>query len=123
MGKITDAINQKNEIENLTKSLDSGIASGDREKLKKVSEEFEEIYINIMLKQMRSTIGDGGGFIEKSFARSMYEDMYFDNVSKEISKGQGLGIGKMMYEQMLRTYTKNEEDYYEYERNNGVDTP
>lgn len=70
--------------------------------LRDACRDFESIFIHMMLKEMRKTIPEGG-FVEKSTASKMFEDMLDEEISKEIAKkDDGLGIAKMMYEQLKR---------------------
>lgn len=74
----------------------------DDEKLMEVCKEFEGIFINMMLKEMNNTVPDGG-LIEKSQGSKIFEEMYMEELSKEMSKGSnGMGIAQMMYKQLKR---------------------
>ncbi len=78
-------------IENLKDSKDD-------EKLMETLREFEGIFVHMMLKEMKKTVEDGGLF-EKSRGSEIFEEMHIEELSKEMSKGDGMGIAKMMYEQ------------------------
>lgn len=62
--------------------------------------EFESLFVDYMLKQMRQTVPQdglfGGGQAEK-----MYTSMMDSEVAKEISRQRGLGLAPMMYHQMM----------------------
>lgn len=73
----------------------------DPEKLMAVCKEFEAVFINIMLKQMRSTVVEGG-LTEKSHARKIFEEMQDEKMSQELAKGQGIGLAQYLYKQMQR---------------------
>jgi len=71
----------------------------DDKKLMEVCKEFESIFIYMMLKEMRKTVPEDG-LIEKSQGTRIFEEMYMDELSKEMSKGDNsLGIAKMLYDQ------------------------
>ncbi len=76
----------------------------DPEKLKDVCRQFESVFLNMMLKQMRATVTDGG-LTEKSQARGIFESMYDETLADEMSKGQGIGLAKELYRQLSRTHT------------------
>lgn len=72
------------------------------EELMDACRDFEAVFIHMMLKEMRKTIPKNG-FVEKSTASKIFEDMFDEEIAKEISKkDEGLGIAKMMYEQFKR---------------------
>ena len=68
--------------------------------LKNACHDFESLFVNYMLKQMRQTVPQdglfGGGQAEK-----MYTSMMDSEVAKEISRQRGLGLAPMMYNQMI----------------------
>lgn len=72
--------------------------SEDDERLLEACREFEGIFIHMMLKEMKKTVPDGG-LIEKSQGTEIFEEMHLEELSKEISRDDGIGIAKMMYEQ------------------------
>lgn len=78
--------------------------SKDKEALKEVCKEFESIFLSMVLKEMKKTVPHGG-LIPKSTAVEIFEEMYIDEISKEVSKkDQGFGIAKMLYEQFTKGY-------------------
>ena len=89
------------EIDALKKSATSAQEKGDLEALKKVSKEFEEVFINMMLKAMRNTIEDGG-LVEKSNQRGIFEGMLDEEFAKKMVENNGIGIQEMMVRQMSR---------------------
>ena len=74
----------------------------DDEKLMEVCKEFESVFIHMMLKEMKNTVPDEGGFIEKSQGTRIFEDMHLEELSKEMAKGSGIGIAKVMYDQFKK---------------------
>ena len=76
----------------------------DDEALKEACKEFESIFLSIMFKEMKKTIPEDG-LIKKTTGTRIFEDMYVEELSKEIAKkDEGLGIGKMLYEQFKKGY-------------------
>lgn len=75
-------------------------ATNRQETLKNACRDFESLFVNYMLKQMRQTVPQdglfGGGQAEK-----MYTSMMDTEVAKEISRQRGLGLAPMMYHQMM----------------------
>jgi peptidoglycan hydrolase FlgJ len=74
-------------------------SNGDVKSLKKVTQDFESLFIGMMLKSMRSTVGKdsvtGGGRAEEIY-RSLLDQEY----AVAMSKGSGMGLGRMMEEQL-----------------------
>ncbi|KAB3526662.1 rod-binding protein [Alkaliphilus serpentinus] len=71
----------------------------DSKRLMEVCQQFEAIFVNMMFKQMRATVIDGG-LTEKSNARDIYQSLHDEQLSEEISKGQGIGLAKELYNQL-----------------------
>lgn len=94
-----------NKLEGSIKQLDANRNTSQKLKeekeLKKVCEDFEAIFINMMLKSGRNTVSEGG-LVEKSNGTKMFEDMYDQEIASAMSKSGdgGIGIAKMLYEQM-----------------------
>ncbi|NLV87907.1 MAG: hypothetical protein GX021_00870 [Tissierellia bacterium] len=77
----------------------ANVNKDDDKKLMEVCREFESVFVYMMLKEMKKTVPEDG-LIEKSQGSRIFEDMYFEELSKEMSKGENsLGIAKMLYEQ------------------------
>ncbi len=73
--------------------------SNDVTELKKVASDFEEIFLNMMLKAMRQTVGDAG-LIEKSNQTQIFESMLDEKFAEKLADAGGLGIGDLIVEQM-----------------------
>ncbi|NLX63990.1 MAG: flagellar biosynthesis protein FlgJ [Clostridiaceae bacterium] len=86
--------------------LKKAFDEGDKKKLKEACDQFEAIMLQMLYKQMKATVPEGG-LMEKSTARAMFEDM-LDEALMEKSSHRGIGISDMMYRQlsaqMDRTY-------------------
>lgn len=97
---------KKNKIEEKTfeTTLHKAMEKKDEKQLKKACNQFEQYFVNQLFKEMRSTVKNGG-LIPKSQGEKLFEDMLYDEYSKNISKGQGIGIGEMMYKQLSKQGT------------------
>ncbi|PAB58278.1 rod-binding protein [Anaeromicrobium sediminis] len=71
--------------------------------LKEACNQFEEYFVNLMLKNMKSTIGDSD-LTEKSNGRQIFEEMLDEKIASNMARGRGLGLANEMYKQL----TKNE---------------
>ena len=74
--------------------------------LRKSCREFEAIYINEMYKTMRKTVPDSGLF-EKDMANTLYQEMLDMEMAQQTAAGDGMGIGKAMYEQLKEQHFPN----------------
>lgn len=67
-----------------------------RKKLFDASVEFESIFVKLMLNQMKKNI-DKQPFLHGGYAEEVFEDMLYDEYSKEISKNARLGLAEQIY--------------------------
>jgi flagellar protein FlgJ len=68
-------------------------------KLKKVCADFESIFIYHMLKKMRSTV-PSSGLVNGMTGKDTYQMMMDQKVSEELSNKGGLGLQKMLSNQI-----------------------
>jgi peptidoglycan hydrolase FlgJ len=68
-------------------------------KLKKVCADFESLFIYHMLKKMRSTIPKSG-LMNEMKGKDTYETIVDQKVSEDISNKGGVGIQKMLFNQI-----------------------
>ncbi|MEA3469220.1 MAG: rod-binding protein [Thermodesulfobacteriota bacterium] len=71
--------------------------------LRKSCREFEAIYINEMYKTMRQTVPDSGLF-KNDMADNLYREMLDMEMARQTAAGDGMGIGKAMYEQLKKQH-------------------
>ncbi|PKM94905.1 MAG: flagellar biosynthesis protein FlgJ [Firmicutes bacterium HGW-Firmicutes-1] len=84
--------------------LNEAVEKKDSVKLKKACQEFEGYYLQQLFKEMRKTIPDSG-LLEKSQGRDIFEDMLYEEYSKNMSKGKGMGLSEMLYRQLSKNIT------------------
>ena len=73
--------------------------SNEPDKLKQACQELESIFVQTMLKGMRSTISKEG-FIESGQGQEMFEEFLDVEVAKSASRTGGFGIADALYRQM-----------------------
>ena len=107
MGPIQPAQLQKNLFSQMSeKNLErlrneSGFGKMDAEKdIEKVSRDFESVFLNKLLSSMRKTIPKSG--LLDSFASDMFKSMMDEEMSKEMSKNKGMGMGEMIYNDLSK---------------------
>jgi flagellar protein FlgJ len=71
-----------------------------QETLDKACRDFESLFVNYMLQQMRQTVPQDGLF-SGGQAEKLYTSMMDQEVAKEISNQRGIGLAPMMYRQMI----------------------
>lgn len=84
----------------LNKSKENIEKTREQKELLKACQQFESIFTNILMKEMRETVGDSS-LTKKSRGREIFQSMYDEKLSDAISSGDnGIGIAKMLYNQM-----------------------
>jgi Rod binding domain-containing protein len=69
--------------------------TGSRAELKRVSQEFEALFVAHLLKVMRDTIEESG-LTEGSFGKSIYSDLFDQEFSRSIAQHGALGISDLL---------------------------
>lgn len=98
---ITSSTKGNIEQETFEAAIKEAMEKKDEEKLKKACQEFEGYFLQQLFKEMRKTIPESNLF-EKSAGREIYEDVLYEEYSKNISRGSGMGIADMLYKQLNR---------------------
>ena len=79
-----------------------GLKKGAREKspeaIKQVAQQFESLFVQMMLKSMRDTVPENKLF--GSNAEKMYQEMYDKQLSMHISNGRGIGLARTIERQL-----------------------
>lgn len=84
------------------KKLKLATESGEDAQLKEVCKDFENIFINMMYKQMRATVPESD-YLQSDSATKIYNSMLDENLC-EVASQKGIGIADMMYKQMSKQY-------------------
>ncbi len=66
---------------------------------RKSCRDFEAIYVNEMYKSMRKSVPDSVMY-KNDMANTLYQEMLDMEMAKQTSEGDGMGIGKAMYDQL-----------------------
>jgi flagellar protein FlgJ len=77
------------------------------EKMREVADLYEKHFIKEMMKQMKSTLPEGG-LIKKNNAEDIFQDQLDDQYSSEWNKRGGFGISDMMFEQLTQKFGTSE---------------
>ena len=77
------------------------------EKIKKACQDFEAIFTYYLMKNMRQTVPKSSNAIS-SYSKDTYNMIMDQKIAEDFSRrGNGLGLQKMLYEQMTKNYTKD----------------
>jgi flagellar protein FlgJ len=68
-------------------------------RLKSTCAEFESIFINYMLKSMRSTMNEHG-LLENTNESRIINAMFDENLAQGIAAGGGIGLGQILFERL-----------------------
>jgi peptidoglycan hydrolase FlgJ len=74
-----------------------------RDKLKKATQDFEAIFVGMMLKEMRKTMTSDNPLFGKSSESKYYQEMMDDAVAHQISRTGQFGLGSLLYKKVEHT--------------------
>ncbi|MDH4321107.1 MAG: rod-binding protein [Desulfobulbaceae bacterium] len=83
----------------LKKTAPATDKSKERE-LRKACHDFEAIMLKQMLDAMRKSVPKSGLLDNDSYANKMYQSMQDDELSQEMARGKGMGLGEVLYQQL-----------------------
>ncbi len=94
-------IDEKNKTENFAKALEKATKKDDKVALQKAAEDFEAIFLNMILQSMRKTVPENG-LIAKSNGEKIFESMLDQSYAEQMAHAGGIGLSKMIVEQLSR---------------------
>lgn len=68
-------------------------------RLEKACSEFEAVFVNYMLKSMRTAVTEDG-LLGNSNESKIIRSMFDENLALGMAKGKGMGLGKMLFESL-----------------------
>lgn len=78
--------------------LKTSVRANDPNALRQVAQQFESLFARMMIKSMRKAIGSDPIF--GSNQAQMYQGMFDDQLSLELTRGRGLGLADMLMRQL-----------------------
>lgn len=84
-------------------TLRSGAKSNDAESLRQVAQQFESLFVQMMMKSMRNTLP--GSSMSGGAAEETYQSLYDQQLSLSVAKGSGFGLADMLVRQLQRGST------------------
>ncbi|HOJ09788.1 MAG TPA: rod-binding protein [Clostridiales bacterium] len=82
--------------------LKRAMDQNDEKALKEVCQNFEEIFLQMMYKQMKATVPKSD-LISEGAGREIFDSMLDEALMEEASKGNGIGLADMMYKQLYKS--------------------
>lgn len=70
----------------------------DGEATKTVAKQFESLFVQMMMKEMRDTLPEGGLFQDENLR--FYQDMLDKELSQSLVKGEGMGLASVIERQL-----------------------
>ncbi len=74
-------------------------SAGNREQLEEVAQEFESLFVKMMLDSMRDTRNQEDNFTYGGMAEDIFEDMLYTEYSRDIARRGDFGIADMIINQ------------------------
>ena len=102
LSDVSGAIADKARLLQRSSNSGTGLTEKQLQQAKKVSRDFEGLFVGMMMKSMRETVGKdkltGGGHGEEVY-RSMLDQEY---AAASVKRGSGLGIAKIIEKDIIR---------------------
>src|SRR3954469_12376919 len=75
----------------------------EKSRVTKATQDFEAVFIGMMLKQMRKSMAGDNALFGKSQEAKVYQDMMDDSLAQQMSKTGTFGLAKAMVKSIERT--------------------
>ncbi len=72
--------------------------------MKKVAQDFEAIFLRMMLKEMRDSV-EKSGLMGNSQATDLFQSMQDEQMANKLAGAGGIGLGSMVYQQLQKDYS------------------
>ncbi|MDP4093807.1 MAG: rod-binding protein [Bacillota bacterium] len=98
---LYDTSKSKAADDDFANKLQSALDSKDEKQLKSVCQDFESIMLNMMYKEMKATVPKSD-LIPEDSGNDIFTSMMDEDLMNEASKGNGIGLGDMLYKQLSK---------------------
>lgn len=99
MSAQIDAAFNYNDLKGL-ESLKSGARKDNPEAIRAVAQQFESMFIGLIMKSMRDATDVMASDLESSYQTKFYRDMHDEQLTLSLSQSGGFGLADIIYEQM-----------------------
>ncbi|MDN3649226.1 flagellar assembly peptidoglycan hydrolase FlgJ [Reinekea marina] len=107
-----DAAFNYNDLQGLN-TLKRGAQKDDPEALKAVAQQFESMFMNLIMKSMRDATDVLASDLESSYQTKFYRDMSDQQMALSMSRDGGFGLAEVLYEQLLSDKNPQRENYFD----------
>lgn len=95
------------EVQQAADSLNAAASGSDKDpkelaQLRKVSRDFESIFLSYMMKTMKEAIPKND-FLGQSEGEKIFTEMKDDELAKGMAKAGGIGLGKLLEQQLIHS--------------------
>ena len=74
-------------------------AQEEERKIRKISQEFEAIFLSFMLKGMRKSVPEGG-VLSPGAVHDLYRQMFDEEIGRSLAKSGGVGLADVIYREL-----------------------
>jgi flagellar protein FlgJ len=85
--------------------VESTLEKKEQQELRHVVQEFEAVFLDLLFKQMQKAI-PRDGYLGVDSGTRLYEEMFYEELAKSISKTGGIGLGERLYEDLVKHVTE-----------------
>jgi len=85
--------------------LEAAMSEKDKDKLRTVCQDFESVFLNMMLQSMRNTVPKSE-FLGQDKGREMFEGLLDQELTKDMAKTGGVGLADMLFKQLTINQNK-----------------
>ncbi|MGL4344254.1 MAG: rod-binding protein [Cellulosilyticaceae bacterium] len=97
-----ESLERDTKANSFSSALESAVAQKDDKALMEACKDVETYMISTIFKQMKKSTEMGESLIPKGDYETMFESNMVDEMAKNMTNAGGIGLAKMMYEQMSR---------------------
>jgi flagellar protein FlgJ len=106
-----DAAFNYNDLQGL-ETLKVGARDDDPKALQAVAQQFESMFISLIMKSMRDATDVMASDLESSYQTKFYRDMHDQQLSLSLSQNGGFGLAEILYEQLAESQNPSRPDLY-----------
>ncbi len=89
------------------KNLETKAANQDPEAIKMAAQQFESMFINMVLKSMREANSSMKSDLFSNDSQNLYQEMYDQQLSSQLSENKGIGLSEVLIKQLNKSLGKN----------------
>lgn len=76
-------------------------SGSEAERLRETAQEFEGVFLGLLLKAMRGSVGSGGLFKESTDGQ-IYREMFDQEIGRSLARAGGIGLAQMILRDQAR---------------------